>query len=234
MKKLLLLGLLASILPASLSAATIEAGPAWSADPNGNVAIRWTTDVSTGSRVQYGTAPNKFDQRAEGELGTKHVVTLKGLTPGTTYYYTVGTARQALATNSFTLAGQAPATPATTTSATKPDKSPAAAPLKAPPTRQTWGSMPSLQDHFDRHGSDFRAKDPDDYARMAWEFLQRGKRGEVLVKIDDEGVMRLWDPKSRAFGSYNPNGTTKTYFRPNSRDYFERQPGRLVKLNDKK
>lgn len=69
---------------------------------------------------------------------------------------------------------------------------------------------------------------------MAWEFLQRGKRGEVLVKIDDEGVMRLWDPKSRAFAAYNRDGTTKTYFRPNSRDYFDRQPGNLVKLNEKK
>ncbi|GDY21167.1 hypothetical protein LBMAG56_25130 [Verrucomicrobiota bacterium] len=194
--------------------------------------MRWTTDVATGSRVQYGTAANKLDQRVDGELGLKHAVTLKGLLPGTTYFYTVGTARQALATNSFTLAGDAPAKPETAT--VKPGKPDAPAAQKAPPTRQTWGSLPSLQDHFDRHGPDFKAKDPDDYARMAWEFLQRGKRGEVLVKIDDEGVMRLWDPKSRAFAAYNRDGTTKTYFRPNSRDYFDRQPGNLVKLNEKK
>ncbi len=232
MKKFLLLSLLAAWMPAGLSAATLSAGPAWSAEPNGTVTVRWTTDVATGSRVQYGTTANKLDQRADGELGVKHTVTLKGLLPGTTYFYTVGTARQTLATNSFTLAGDAPSKPEP--AAVKPGKADSQPAQKAPPTRQTWGSLPSLQDHFDRHGPDFKAKDPDDYARMAWEFLQRGQRGEVLVKIDDEGVMRLFDPKSRAFAAYNRNGTTKTYFRPNSRDYFDRQPGTLVKLNDKK
>ena len=241
MKRFLLLGLLSAWLPAALSAATIVAGPAWAAGPtDGQVIVRWTTDVATGSRVQFGTTPNKFEQRADGELGIKHEVILKGLLPGTAYFYTVGTARQSLATNSFTLAGDAPAKPAaadttaTKPAATRPAKADAPAALKAPPTRQTWGNLPSLQDHFDRHGADFKAKDPDDYARLAWEFLQRGKRGEVLVKSDDEGVLRLFDVKTRAFAAYNRDGTTKTYFKPNSRDYFDRQPGTLVKLNDKK
>ena len=241
MKKFLLFGFFCAWFPAALSAAALVAGPAWAAGPTeGQVIVRWTTDVATGSRVQFGAAQNKLDQRADGELGLKHEVVLKGLTAGTTYFYTVGTARQSLATNSFTLAGDAPTKPAATDPAatkpasTKPAKADASAALKAPPTRQTWGNLPSLQDHFDRHGGDFKAKVPDDYARMAWEFLQRGKRGEVLVKIDDEGVLRLFDVKSRAFAAYNRDGTTKTYFKPNSRDYFDRQPGTLVKLNDKK
>lgn len=237
MKKFLLFGWwLAALVPMELSAATLTAGPAWAAEPNGNVTVRWTTDVATGSRVQYGTLANKLDQRADGELGLKHVVILKGLLPGTTYHYTVGTARQALATNSFTLAGDAPTKPEATseTAAVKPGKGDPKPAPKAPPTRQTWGNLPSLQDHFDRHGADFKAADPDDYARLAWEFLQRGKRGEVLVKLDDEGVMRLFDSKTRAFAAYNRDGTTKTFFKPNSRDYFDRQPGTLVKLSDKK
>lgn len=237
MKKLLFLGwLLAALVPAGLSAATLTAGPAWAAEPNGTVTVRWTTDVATGSRVQYGTAANKLDQRADGELGLKHVVILKGLLPGTTYHYTVGTARQALATNSFTLAGEAPPKSETQpeAAAVKPSKADPKSALKAPPTRQTWGNLPSLQDHFDRHGADFKAADPDDYARLAWEFLQRGKRGEVLVKLDDEGIMRLFDSKTRAFAAYHRDGTTKTFFKPNSRDYFDRQPGTLVKLSDQK
>ena len=237
MKKFLLFGLLlAALAPTGLSAATLTAGPAWSAEPSGNVTVRWTTDVATGSRVQYGTLATKLDQRADGPLGIKHAVTLKGLLPGTTYHYTVGTARQALATNSFTLAGDAPTKPETQaeTVAVKPGKGDPTTTAKAPPTRVTWGNLPSLQDHFERHGGDFKAADPDDYARMAWVFLQRGKRGEVLVKLDDEGVLRLFDPKSRAFAAYNRDGTTKTFFKPNSRDYFDRQPGNLVKLSDKK
>ena len=35
--------------------------------------------------------------------------------------------------------------------------------------------------------------------------------------------------QTRAFAAYNRNGTTKTFFKPESRDYFERQPGELVK-----
>ena len=49
------------------------------------------------------------------------------------------------------------------------------------------------------------------------------------MKLDEEGVRRVFDPKTRAFAAYNRNGTTKTFFKPESRDYFERQPGELVK-----
>ena len=55
---------------------------------------------------------------------------------------------------------------------------------KAPPTRETWGHLPSLPDHFERHGRDFNAKDADDYARMAWEFQQRAK---IEGLPDDKG-----------------------------------------------
>ncbi len=43
-----------------------------------------------------------------------------------------------------------------------------------------------------------------------------------------------FDPKTRAFAAYNRDGTTRTFFKPNSRDYFDRQPGRPVKLQDLK
>lgn len=130
-------------MPAGLSAATLTAGPAWSAEPNGNVTVRWTTDVATGSRVQYGTAANKLDQRVDGELGLKHAVTLKGLLPGTTYFYTVGTARQALATNSFTLAGDAPAKPETAT--VKPGKPDAPAAQRPRPRARHGAACPACR-----------------------------------------------------------------------------------------
>ena len=44
---------------------------------------------------------------------------------------------------------------------------------------------------------------------------------------DSDGTIRVWDPKTRAFAAYNRDGTTRTYFKPGSPDYFERQPGRL-------
>ena len=199
------------------------------ATPAGDgVEIRWTTDVATGSRVQYGRLEHALTQKAEGERGTNHLVVLRNLQPGTKYFYSVGTARIPLATNSFVAAGGA-IVPASGETNRVPSATASTAPARpAPPARQTWGNMASLPDHFERHGHDFQAKDAEDYARQAWEFQQRARWEKLPMKVDEDGVLRIYDPKTRAFAAYNRDGTTKTYFKPQSRDYFERQPGQLV------
>lgn len=101
---------------------------------------------------------------------------------------------------------------------------------RAPPTQETWGYMPSLQDHYERHGKDFRCTSADDYAAKAWLFLQYAKQKSLPMKWDDsDGTLRIWEPTSRAFAAFNRDGTTKTFFRPNSPTYWSRQPGRLIK-----
>lgn len=100
----------------------------------------------------------------------------------------------------------------------------------APRAVQSWGNPASLPDHFARHGADFAAHDAEEYARMASEFLQRARTEDLPAKVDDGGVLRVFDPRSGAFGAYNRDGTTKTFFKPGSRGYFERQPGQLVNL----
>ena len=69
---------------------------------------------------------------------------------------------------------------------------------------------------------------------MAWEFLQRAKATGLPAKRDVDRVLRIFDPATRAFGAYNPDETTKTFFKPGSRDYFERQPGKQVDLRTRK
>lgn len=214
----------------------------------GGANITWRTDVACGTRLSYGTSLTKLDQKLEGPVGAEHHVTLSGLTKGTTYYYEVGSARQKLGAGNFIFgdAGKAPAeappqaappksmlerlVDAIKPEAPKPKPgatAPAAA--RAPPTRQTWGRIDSLQDHYDRHGADFQSKSPDDYAAQAWFFLQRAKAGGLPMKWDDsDQSLRVYDPKTRAFAAYNRDGTTKTYFRPNSPSYWDRQPGRLI------
>lgn len=213
----------------TVSAAALVEGPAVNIAGT-DATITWSTDVSTASRVQFGTSPQKLEQRADGELGAKHSVTLPRLQPGTKYFFTVGTARVPLATNSFVVGGAADVSPKVAAI----DAVATSKPLRAPPTKQTWGNLSSLRDHFERHGGDFKAKDPDDYARLAWEFQQRAKAEGLPMKIDSDGVLRVFDPKSRAFAAYNRDGTTKTYFKPDSRDYFDRQPGELIKSKPKK
>jgi pyocin large subunit-like protein len=108
---------------------------------------------------------------------------------------------------------------------------PAPAPLpKSPPTGLIWGNVDSLQDHFNRHGPDFRASSPDDYAAKAWLFLQRAKRDGLPMKWDDtDQTLRVWEGATRTFAAYDRRGKARTFFKPSNPEYWNRQPGRLVK-----
>jgi hypothetical protein len=190
--------------------------------------IRWKTSSECGTRVRYGLSPDKLDNKAGEGTGIDHLAVLDNLTADTTYHFSVGTSRYDLAKGSF----KAGAKQVPVSAEKKPAATPAAKPpLKAPPTRQTWGHLPSLADHFERHGKDFAATSQDDYARKAWEFLQRAIDEGLPAKYDDsDGTIRVWESKSHSFGAYNKNFTTKTYFKPESPTYFERQPGKPVRL----
>jgi len=97
-------------------------------------------------------------------------------------------------------------------------------PHGAPPAQETWGYMASLQDHYDRHGADFRATSPEDYAAKAWAFRELAVTRHLPMKFDGDTV-RVMDLQSREFAAFNRNGTTKTYFRPRDAGYWQRQPG---------
>lgn len=232
---------LLSLLPCRLVVlgATLTSGPRVDVSTNLATAavtatIQWSTDVPTRGRLLWGPAPANLRFRADGPITNSHHFRLEGLTRDQRFHFTVGTARQTLATNSF-WTGAAPEPPAL--GPPPPPPTPAHTPgtntttpssPRAPPTSETWGNMATLADHFERHGPDFAARNADDYARMAWEFLQRAQREGLPMKLDSQGVLRAFDPKTRAFGAYNRNGTTRTFFKPRSRDYFDRQPGRPV------
>ena len=100
-----------------------------------------------------------------------------------------------------------------------------------PPLRKIWGDIDSLQDHYERHGPDFSSRSAEEYAQQAWLFLQRAIDEELPAKLDDEdGTVRIYDPKTKAFAAYRRDGRARTYFKPNSASYFDRQPGKLVRL----
>lgn len=209
-----------------------------------NATIRWVTDVPTGTRAIFGvqTQPLQLNRRVQGTVGTEHEVQLTDLAPNTTYSVAYGTARFWFATNQFTTPGD-PKIVQTTGPPSATEVSPAVKPSskakdsaaksiapKVPNTRSSWGNMASLQDHFIRHGRDFGAKNADDYAAQAWLFLQRARTEGLPAKRDENGVLRIYDPKTRAFAAYNRDGTTKTYFKAGRRDYFDDQPGQPINL----
>jgi fibronectin type 3 domain-containing protein len=63
-----------------------------------SVIVRWRTDVATDSRVSIGPAPNSLMQNFDtGPVSTEHLVLVSALSPGTKYYYAVGSSGQRLA-----------------------------------------------------------------------------------------------------------------------------------------
>jgi hypothetical protein len=195
--------------------------------------IRWTTDRECGTRVRYGLDPESLDRRAGEGVAVQHAVTLTDLEPGRTYHYAIGTARMRLREGSFTTeVGKGGArTKAPAPKELPPEARAPMPPRGPPPARASWGHLPSLQDHYERHGADFGSRNAEEYARQAWEFLQRAMAEGLPAKLDErEGTIRVYDPKTGAFAAYNRNGTTKTYFKPGSPDYWQRQPGRMVRL----
>jgi pyocin large subunit-like protein len=65
----------------------------------------------------------------------------------------------------------------------------------------------------------------EDYASQASQFLERSQAEGLPTTIDPSGTILTYDPASNSFGSYNENGTTRTFFKPASPTYFDRQPG---------
>jgi RHS repeat-associated protein len=90
-----------------------------------------------------------------------------------------------------------------------------------------WGRSETLKQHYRDHGADFGAKSEEDYAKQASDFHVRGRTEGLPTKIDEKGIVRIYDEKSNTFGSYNPDGSTRTFFKPkDGQKYWEKQPGR--------
>jgi RHS repeat-associated protein len=85
-------------------------------------------------------------------------------------------------------------------------------PANSGPAEANWGNPDTLQDHFDRHGADFGATDPNDYALKARNFFDN--IGSYPTKIDNNGVIRIYDPDTNTFAAYNADTSTRTFFRP--------------------
>ena len=211
----------------------------------GNTAeVSWVTDVATGTKILVKPAMSATEVLIGKTPSTNHTVRLSGIKAGVEYQIIIGTARVWLSTNNLsvnlasssktaiTVPSFAPEAPVKHSEPPKHENAPLSVAKPAPPTRTTWANVASLPDHFARHGGDFHAKNEDDYARMAWEFLQRAKNEGLPCKEDEDGVLRIYDPKTGAFASYGRDGKTKTYFKPGNREYFERQPGTIINLKN--
>jgi hypothetical protein len=78
--------------------ASLERPPYLQVGTPTSVIVRWRTDTATGSTVRWGSAPGSLGNSASVPGNTtEHEVPVTGLSPGTTYYYSVGSASETLA-----------------------------------------------------------------------------------------------------------------------------------------
>jgi pyocin large subunit-like protein len=96
---------------------------------------------------------------------------------------------------------------------------------EAPDAPATWSDPRTLARHFRDHGGDFGDTSPRAYADRASSFLKTAVRAGYPIKVDEEGIIRIYDPNTNTFGAFNPDGSTRTFFKPTSNRYWMRQPG---------
>ena len=51
---------------------------------------------------------------------------------------------------------------------------------------------------------------------------------KLEVQKDGSEIVRMYDPSTNTFGSYNGDGTTRTFFKPTSTTYWGRQRGNML------
>jgi pyocin large subunit-like protein len=84
-----------------------------------------------------------------------------------------------------------------------------------------------LQDHYGKHGREFGEIAKEEYLRLAQELRDRPGGGDILQAIRQDGVVTRFDRRSGAFLACNPDGTIRTFFKPNDGEkYFRRQARR--------
>jgi hypothetical protein len=91
---------------------------------------------------------------------------------------------------------------------------------------RTWGNSRALPREYGQHGKEFSARSVFHYAAMAAHFFQEAPKYGFPSKVDDDGVIRIYDPGSNTYGEYNPDGTTRAFFRPpQGAAFWNEQPG---------
>ena len=89
---------LALSLPDPAFALALERSPYIQSLSKDQVVIRWRTDTSSDTELRYGGSSSNLDQvKADGVQTREHEVRITGLSPGTRYFYSVGSSTTALA-----------------------------------------------------------------------------------------------------------------------------------------
>jgi hypothetical protein len=92
-----------------------------------------------------------------------------------------------------------------------------------------WGNARTLARHLRDHGADVGASSKAEYVQAAQDLLRKAKSEGLPMKVDQDGVIRVFDPTTELFASFNKDGTARTIFKPDppAASYWAKQPGEL-------
>ena len=100
---------------AATGSGTLTRGPYLNSGSHNQIVIRWRSSQSVVGRVRYGTSTANLDQTVDETIAkTDHEVKLTGLVPYTRYYYSVGSAFDALTPQVAEITSYTPGAPAPT------------------------------------------------------------------------------------------------------------------------
>lgn len=127
--------------------------------------------------------------------------------------------------------GSAPAPePGVSAGPVAPPAAPSTVVPSAPPRRSTVGfrSRARLEEHFAKHGAEFKASTAAEYLAMAQRVRELPPSERVLeITRPTDGVISKFDRESGAFLAFDADSVIRTFFKPNDGEaYFKRQARR--------
>jgi hypothetical protein len=85
-----------------------------------------------------------------------------------------------------------------------------------------------LEEHYEKHGAEFGHITKQDYLRQAQLLRDARVGGPVLETVRADRVTTRFDRETGAFIAFNPDGTIRTFFKPNDGErYYRRQAARV-------
>jgi len=85
-------------------------------------------------------------------------------------------------------------------------------------------SRRQLEEHYAKHGQEFGNITQAQYVELAQALRDEPKGPNILQAVRADGVITRFDRRHGYFGAYNPDGTIRTFFIPNTGEsYFRRQ-----------
>jgi len=88
-------------------------------------------------------------------------------------------------------------------------------------------SRKNLDEHFAKHGAEFRGMSKAEYLLAAQSLRDAPAGGDIEEIVRSDGTASRFDKTSGAFIAFNRDGTIRTFFKPNDGErYFRRQAQR--------